>query len=459
MTRPNVIVINCDDLGYGDLGCYGSTKNATPHLDRLAAEGLALDDFYVASCVCSPSRGAMMTGCYPPRIGFGDFAGRAVLFPGDAQGLHADEQTLPQMLKDAGYATKMVGKWHCGDQPEFLPTERGFDSYYGLPYSNDMSRNPKRPNDPPLPLLRDGEVIEQQPDQRSLTSRYTEECVRFIREDRGEQPFFLYLAHMYVHVPLMVPEQFMRASRNGAYGGAVEHIDWTMGVLMHELRQQGLDENTLVIFTSDNGSRARDEGGSNAPCRGTKASLWDGGIRVPCIMRWPESIAAGQRSSSIASSIDLLPTLAAVCGGELAGKPIDGVDIQALFADSQATPREAFYYYWRNELTAVRKGPWKLFLNHGNTAVQDYGPALYNLAEDVGETDDRKADHPAVVAELTALADSMRQELGCSRTEVQGAGVRPVGIAENPKPLTEYNPEHPYICAMYDTMDGDVWCG
>jgi arylsulfatase A-like enzyme len=459
MNAPNVILINCDDLGYGDLGCYGSTRNKTPHLDRLASQGLALDDFYMASSVCSPSRGAMMTGCYPPRIGFGDFDGSAVLFPGGAIGLHEAEQTLPQMLKDAGYATKMVGKWHCGDQPEFLPTERGFDDYYGLPYSNDMSRNPRRPNDPPLPLLRNQEVIEQQPDQRSLTSRYTEECVRFIREDRSDQPFFLYLAHMYVHVPLMVPEQFMRASDNGAYGGAVEHIDWTMGVLMHELEAQGLADNTIVIFTSDNGSRARDEGGSNAPCHGTKASLWEGGIRVPCIVRWPERIAAGQRSRSVVSSIDLLPTLAALCGGQLAGKAIDGVDVQALFDDAGATPRQDFFYYFKDELVAVRSGDWKLFLADGVTPVQDYGPALYNLAEDVGERTDRQADEPEVVARLQALAADMRQDLGCSREGVAGAGRRPHGRVDNPKPLTEYNPDHPYICAMYDTMDGDVWCG
>ena len=219
MTRPNIILINCDDLGYGDLGCYGSERNETPALDRMAAEGVRFTDFYMVSPVCSPSRGAMMTGCYPPRIGFGEFGGDLVLFPGHAYGLHKDERTLPQLLREAGYRTMLIGKWHCGDQPEFLPTERGFDEYYGLPYSNNMGRQVGREAFPPLPLLRGKDVIQEQPDQSGLTERYTEEAVRFLRDNR-ERPFFLYLAHMYVHLPLFVPERFLDASRNGGYGGA-----------------------------------------------------------------------------------------------------------------------------------------------------------------------------------------------------------------------------------------------
>ena len=231
--RPNIILINCDDLGYGDLGCYGSTINSTPALDRMAREGMRFTDFYMASPVCSPSRGAMMTGCYPPRIGFGAFEGRLVLFPGHAVGLNPEEITVARLLSDAGYATKLVGKWHCGDQPEFLPTRHGFDSYYGIPYSNDMGRQREDDTWPPLPLVRDEDVIQQQPDQAALTERYVEESVRFIRDNR-DRPFFLYLAHMHVHLPIYPSARFMRESRNGRYGGAVACVDWATDVLLHE---------------------------------------------------------------------------------------------------------------------------------------------------------------------------------------------------------------------------------
>jgi len=283
--RPNIILINCDDLGYGDLGCYGSPINTTPHLDQMATEGVRLTDFYMAAPLCSPSRGAMMTGCYPCRIGFGSFDGRAVLFPGMAVGLDPSERTVARILKDQGYATMLVGKWHCGDQPEFLPTRHGFDHYFGIPYSNDMGR--QRTFDPgrwpPLPLMRDEQVIQAQFEQESLTERYADEAVQFLRNN-AEKPFFLYLAHMHVHRPVLVSPRFA-GHANGRYGGAVEAIDWVTGVLMYELRQLGLDENTLVVFTSDNGSRG-DLGGSNAPLRGRKGQTWEGGQRVCCIARW-----------------------------------------------------------------------------------------------------------------------------------------------------------------------------
>ena len=331
MTPPNIILINCDDLGYGDLGCYGSQVNKTPNLDRMAAEGMRFSDFYMASPLCSPSRGAMMTGCYPRRIGFGTFEGLGVLFPGQGVGLSADEVTVAEILKGQGYATKIVGKWHCGDQPEFLPTRHGFDSYYGLPYSNDMgiqASNLFKPM-PPLPLLRDEEVIEEQPDQASLTSRYVEESVRFLREKR-EGPFFLYFAHMHVHLPHYVAWRFLKTAINGPYGAAVECIDWSVGVLMHELKRLGLDERTLMIFTSDNGSRG-DRGGSNLPLKGGKFNTWEGGLRVPCIMRWPGTIPAGTVSSEIVTSMDFLPTLARLAGAEPpAERIIDGKDVAAL---------------------------------------------------------------------------------------------------------------------------------
>ncbi|MDP7134262.1 MAG: sulfatase-like hydrolase/transferase, partial [Planctomycetota bacterium] len=294
--RPNIILINCDDLGYGDLGCYGSEVNKTPALDRMAEEGMRFTDFYQASAVCSPSRGAMLTGCYPRRIGFGSFEGRWVLFPGQAVGLNQEEKTVASLLKEQGYATMLVGKWHCGDQPEFLPTRHGFDHYYGIPYSNDMGRQAGREHYPPLPLMDDDAVIQEQPDQASITERYVERSVRFIRENRG-QPFFLYFAHMYVHLPLYAPQRFLRQSENGSYGAAVECIDWAASVLFDEIKELGLDENTLIVFTSDNGSRGRDEGGSNSPLRAQKGTTWEGGQRVPCIVRWPGKVPAGKMSS------------------------------------------------------------------------------------------------------------------------------------------------------------------
>jgi len=451
MDKPNIILINCDDLGYGDLGCYGSEINNTPFLDKLASQGVKFNDFYMASPVCSPSRGAMMTGCYPPRIGFGEFDGEIVLFPGDAYGIHEREKTLPQYLKDQGYSTKIIGKWHCGDQKEFLPTERGFDEYYGLPYSNDMGRQKGHENAPPLPLIRDKEIIQEQPEQSTLTERYTEEAIRFIKEKKSE-PFFLYFAHMYVHVPLFVPPRFLKASRNGGYGGAVEHIDWTTGIIMHELEQLGLADNTIVIFTSDNGSRARDEGGSNAPCRGTKSTTWDGGLRVPFIVRWPDVIEPGRTSSELISAIDLLPTLVNLAGGNISGEnKIDGLDFSSLLkGTSSDSPREVFAYYNGNDLHAVRRKDWKLhFCRHADGNVKE----LYNLRQDVGETINLYEDYPDIVLELNKLGDEIRRDLGDNQTGIKGTGVREKGRAENPRPLTQYNKDHPYMIAMYDLAE------
>ncbi len=456
--NPNIVLINCDDLGYGDLGCYGSAKNSTPHLDRLASQGMRFTDFYMASALCSPSRGAMMTGCYPPRIGFGQFENQGVLFPGQGVGLNPDERTIARQLKEAGYATAHVGKWHCGDQPAFLPTNHGFDHYFGIPYSNDMGRQVGRENGPPLPLLNDLDVLQQQPDQRTLTERYTVECTRFIRENR-DRPFFLYLGHMYVHVPLFVPKQFLERSRNGAYGGAVECIDWSTGVIMDTLKQLGLEENTLVIFTSDNGSRAANEGGSNDPCRGNKGTTWEGGSRVPCIMRWPQRIAAGTTCSHVARSIDFFPTLAALANTTPKRPdthPIDGVDISSLmFQANTSPPNETHYYYSRNALDAIRVGDWKLHFRKGGKPLD----ALYNLRQDVGETTDLYAAEPQVVARLTAAADIIRQDLGDAALNIPGPRCRPIGRVDNPKPLTEYRPDHPYMIAMYDLPDMPTMAG
>ncbi len=454
--RPNVVLINCDDLGYGDLGCYGSTTHRTPALDRLAAEGVRLTDFYMASPVCSPSRGAMMTGCYPSRIGFDSFEGRGVLFPGQGVGLNPSEITVARLLKNCGYATCHIGKWHCGDQPEFLPTRHGFDSYYGIPFSNDMGIQAGWPPErqwPPLPLLRNEEVIQAQPDQANLIERYTEHAVRFVR-DHAHEPFFLYLAHMQVHLPLYAPERFLRQSRNGRYGACVEAVDWSTAVLLRELADLGLERNTVVIFTSDNGGRAK-EGGSNAPLRGTKATTWEGGQRVPMIVRWTGWTPPGRELRDVVSSIDLLPTLARWAGTvPPQDRTIDGVDVGDYLLGRQASsPRDTFFYYRNERLEAVRCGRWKLYAAHGIGREDLPGGDLYDLVADIGETTDRAAEHPDVVADLSRLLDECREDLGDSRTHAPGRDRRPIGRVDNPRPLTARDATYPYIIAEYDLSD------
>ncbi len=452
---PNIILINCDDLGYGDLGCYGSTRNQTPHLDRLAAEGMRFTDFYQASSVCSPSRGAMLTGCCPPRIEFGDFDGSCVLFPGGATGLNPSEQTIAERLKSAGYATAIVGKWHCGDQREFLPTRHGFDHYYGIPYSNDMGMQKCRPQcKVPLPLLKDEEVIEEQPDQCGLTERYVEECVEFMRAHTRE-PFFLYFAHMHVHLPLLVSQRFLETSANGAYGAAVECIDWATGALMAELKRLGIENNTLVIFTSDNGSRARDEGGSNAPLRGTKATMWEGGFRVPGIFRWPGVIPAGVVQHTMMTAMDLLPTFCALAGASLPEQKIDGLDFTEVLRGTRATgPRDTFFYYAKHRLAGVRHGDWKLKLGNGVWEQEEPAPELYNLRTDTGEQSDVYKNNSDVVTLLEALMERCREDIGDDWRGMPGANRRPKGRVAQPVPLTQFDPQHPYMIAEYDGTAG-----
>lgn len=467
MTKPNIILINCDDLGYGDLACYGSLVNKTPYLDKMAEEGMRFTDYHVMSPVCSASRAAMLTGCYPQRVGI-----NGVLFPGDPIGLHQEEITIADVLKEQGYRTKIVGKWHCGDQPEFLPTNHGFDEYYGLPYSNDMGIQGKpenRSNRVPLPLMRNDDVIQEQPDQRGLTERYTEECVRFIRDNASTgsaqtTPFFLYLAHMYVHVPLFVPRRFLRQAENGGYGGAVECIDWVAGVIFDELQRQGLDDSTMVIFTSDNGSRARGEGGSNAPLRGTKFETWEGGQRVPCIIRWPGNVSAGSTCDELVTSMDFMPTFARLTGATVPqDRTIDGKDISPLIfgEDGAVSPHEFFWHYRLGNLEAVRKGKWKLHVAKGKVFddAEPYQPELYDLDVDIGEEHNVIDQHPEVVQQLLAIADAARRELGDTVTGDEGSGKRDVGRVEDPKPLAVYNENHPYIVAAYDTPDTKVMGG
>lgn len=397
-----------------------------------------------------------MTGCYPPRIGFGSFNGEVVLFPGDDIGLSSSETTVATQLQNAGYATKIIGKWHCGDQPEFLPTRHGFDEYFGIPYSNDMGRQSNRVDNPPLPLLRNETVIQAQPDQRGITERYTDEALQFIDKNQSK-PFFLYLAHMYVHVPLFVPQQFLEQSKNGAYGGAVECIDWCMGILMNHLEQLGLSDNTLIVFTSDNGSRARDEGGSNQPCRGTKATTWEGGQRVPCIMRWPEKIASGTVSDAIVTSMDFFPTFSKLAGESVSTERIiDGNDISGLmFDESDFVGNDVFYYYAQNTLEAIRVGDWKLHFRKGDTEIFE----LYNLRDDVSETVNRFDEKPEVVADLVGKAQEIREDIGDEALGIDGRNNRPVGRVENAEPLTEYRKDHPYMIAMYDLPDMPTMSG
>lgn len=476
---PNIILINCDDLGYGDLGCYGSAVNRTPHLDRLAAEGMRFTDFYMASPVCSPSRGGLLTGSYPSRIGFDDFDGIPVLFPGQSKGLHPQEVTVADLLRSRGYATALVGKWHCGDQPEFLPTAHGFDHYFGLPYSNDMGRqalsgerdfvkrferqlgtdygcgdDPSEWNFPPLPLLRDEEVLQEQPDQAALTERYTAECIDFMRTNR-ERPFFLYFAHMYVHLPIYVPQPFLEKSRNGRYGAAVEHIDWTVGVLRAELERLGLAEDTVILFTSDNGSRARGEGGSNDPLRGTKATCWEGGQRVPLIAQWPGRIEAGTERNDWASALDLLPTLAGMAGAELpTDRKLDGKDLgPVLHGEEEPAREEPFFYIHHGVFHAVRRGEWKLHVARREKNETVEVTELYNLREDVGETTDRAAEEPEVVEQLQRLIAEAREDLGDRRLGIEGGGRRPVGEVRPNQPLTQFDPNHPYFAQEYDLED------
>ncbi len=453
-SRPNVILIYVDDMGYGDLGCYGSKINATPHIDKLATQGMRFTQYYSASSVCSPSRGALLSGCYPPRIGFDVFnQGRAwVLFPGYAEGFRPDEMIMPEFFKARGYATAHVGKWHCGDQPEHLPTRHGFDSYYGLPYSNDMAIMPRRAKSVPLPLLRNEDVIQIQPRQAPLIERYTEESVRFIRDNKNS-PFFLYLAHMHVHLPHYVMPHFEKQSKNGRYGAAVAAVDWSTGVLMDELKRLGLTDNTIVILTSDNGSRERGEGGDNGPLRGHKGQVWEGGMRVPCVVRWPGKIEAGSVSDELVTAMDFYPTLAHMAGYTVPAKPArDGYDVSPIWlgAPGAKSPYKTFFYYMVDRLHAARMGDWKLHLGViKNQRLDPTKHQLYNLADDLGETTNVAKDHPDIVDQILKRMQGIREDIGDKILGIKGQNERPPAISEHPKPLTEFDPNYPYIEPSY----------
>ena len=448
--RPNFILINCDDLGYGDLGCYGSTKQRTPNVDRLAKEGTRFTSFYSTSGVCTPSRTSLMTGCYPRRLNMHtNGVGYWVLFPGNERGLHPDEITVADVLRKAGYATMAIGKWHLGDQPPFLPTRRGFDRYFGIPFSNDMgqtrAKGQRDTTRPPTPLLRDAKVIEEEPDQRQLTRRYTEEALQFIAQNKG-QPFFLYLAHTFPHWPHYASDAFAGRSANGVYGDCIEEVDWSTGQILAKLRELGLDEQTLVVFTSDNGGVLA-HGASNGPLKAGKATSFEGGHRVPCIVRAPGRVPSGVVSDCVWTMLDVLPTFAALAGAKApSDRIIDGFDASPILSTPNAAQspyqRAGYFYYYEGHLQAVRSGPWKLRVARdgpklGSTPLAT--PELFNLDVDIGETTDVAAKHPEVVARLLGLIERCREDIGDG--DRPGKNQRPAGRFPGAKPLTAVPPK------------------
>jgi arylsulfatase A-like enzyme len=438
---PNVVIIFCDDMAYADIAPFGG-KTATPNLSRFAREGMRFTDFYAGQAVCSASRAALLTGCYPNRVGiYGALAPRARI------GLHSNEVTIAELLKGQGYATAIYGKWHLGDAPPFLPTRHGFDEYFGLPYSNDMwPHHPVNPtNYPPLPLYEGEKVVQIMPDQKQLTTQYTERAVNFI-ERNTDKPFFIYLAHNMPHVPLFVSSKFAGKSGGGLYGDVIMEIDWSVGEVMRALKRNGLDDNTLVIFTSDNGPWLLygDHAGNASPLREGKGTTFDGGMREPTLMRWPGKIPAGSVCREMACSMDLLPTIARLAGTNApTDRIIDGNDIWPLMSAQPGakSPHDAFYFYWDRGLEAVRAGKWKLHLAHnyrhldvpgrggqpGKYVNRQTALALYDLEKDMGESKDVAAQFPEVVNRLQEIASRAREDLGDSLTKQEPVHARPPG--------------------------------
>jgi len=443
--KPNFIVIFVDNLGNGDVGCFGSKLHRTPSLDRMAAEGMKFTSFYVASGVCTPSRAALLTGCYPRRVNLHvSGKGLAVLRPADSKGLNPNEVTLAEVLKSAGYANGIFGKWHLGDQPPFLPTRQGFDYFFGIPYSDDMTKD-HPPGAPELPLLRGEKVIEAPADRDFLVRRCTEEAIAFIETNRA-RPFFVYLPHTMpgstAH-PFSSPA-FRGKSRNGDYGDSVKELDWSTGEILAALKRFKLDKRTLVIWTSDNGAVQRNPPqGSNAPYRGHGYDTSEGVMRMPCIMRWPGKIPAGRVCDEIVSTMDLLPTLAKLAGAAPPATPIDGHDVRPLLLGEPGakSPWDQFGlgFYDREQLQAVRAGPWKLYLPLDKKLLKlsrQTAPAqlaLYDVRHDLHEDREVSAQNPDVVKRLLALTENLRAEIGDG--DQIGEGQRPAGYVDDPKPL------------------------
>ena len=448
---PNVVVIFMDDMAYADIGPFGAKAYPTPHLDRMAKEGRKFTDFYVTQAVCSASRAGLLTGCYNVRVGI-----LGALGPKSTHGLNPKEITLAELCKQRGYATACFGKWHLGHHQKFLPLQHGFDEYFGIPYSNDMwpyhpgvrhlpmaERLKKWPH---LPLIEGNKIINPTvtgKDQEQITTQLTERSVQFIEKNK-DKPFFLYVPHPMVHVPLYVSDKFKGKSKAGLFGDVMMEIDWSVGQILETLRKHQLDKNTLVIFTSDNGPWLSygDHAGAAGPLREGKGTMFDGGCRESALMWWPGTIPAGSECTTPAMTIDLLPTVAELIGARLPKHPIDGKSIVKLLkGTSDTSPHEAYYFYYGRQLQAIRMGKWKLHFPHGYRTMAGrpggtggiptrysqakIGLALFDMEKDIGETTDVKAKHPDIVKQLQALGDKMRNELGDNgRT---GNGIRPAG--------------------------------
>lgn len=457
-TSPNIVIIYTDDQGYADVGVFGAKGFKTPNLDRLAAEGRIFRNFHVAQAVCSASRTALLTGCYPNRVGI-----HGALGPRAKTGISSNEVTLAELVKQKNYATAIFGKWHLGDAPQFLPTRHGFDEYFGLPYSNDMwpfhpeyiseEAKQRKRGFPDLPLIEGEKIVNPKvtpEDQTQLTTWYTEHSVSFIDRNK-ERPFLLYLAHSMPHVPLFVSDKFRGKSERGLYGDVIEEIDWSVGEVMKALQKNGLEKNTLIIFASDNGPWLNygDHAGSAFPLREGKGTSWEGGTRVPCIMRWPGKIPAGTESQSMLMTIDIFPTIAKLIGAKLPAHPIDGKDVWPIISSKAAAknPHDTYWFYYeQNQLQSIISGDgkWKLLLPHryrtlagraggtgGNPVNYEHlsltEAELYDLQHDMSETKNVAAKNPEVVKRLEAAAAKARQELGDSLTKRSGAGAREPG--------------------------------
>lgn len=451
-SKPNIVLILTDDQGYADISANGATDFETPYLDQLASEGALLEQYYAPQAVCSASRAGILTGCYPNRIGIHN-----AFMPEAKKGLHPNETTLAEMLQGEGYATAIYGKWHLGDAEEFLPNAHGFEQYFGIPYSNDMwPLHPQQGpvfNFGPLPLIENGQVLEHLTDQSELTTQLTQKAVSFI-EQKKDQPFFLYVAHPQPHVPLYVSDKFKGASKNGLYGDVIMELDWSVGQIMESLKANGLEENTLVIFTSDNGPWLAygNHAGSAKPFREGKGTAWEGGQREPFIIKYPPKIKAGSRIQTPIMGIDVLPTLAALTGAPLPKLPIDGKDVmEVLTGNTTESPHEAYFFYYRvNELFGVRYGDWKLYFPHnyrtmaGQPQGKDGLPGayafinmteieLYHLPTDVGERTNVAQFHPEVVAKIETLANDMRLRLGDALRGQTGSETRAPGFVTDRK--------------------------
>lgn len=457
---PNIVLIFMDDMGYGDPVCYGGGPYKTPNIDALAVTGMRFTNFYAAQAVCSASRSALLTGSYPTRIGL-----HGALDHNSKIALNPKEETIAELLKGRGYSTGMVGKWHLGNRPPFLPLQQGFDEYLGLPYSNDMwpvhydgtpyapDSNNYRSSYPQLPLI-DGNTtvrtLKTLEDQSLLTKMYTERAVAFIDKHK-QQPFFLYLAHSMVHVPLAVSPAFKGRSGAGLFGDVMEEVDWSVSEVMKTLKKNNLLNNTIVIFTSDNGPWLNygNHAGNSGGFREGKGTAWDGGVKVPAIISWPGKIRGGLVTPQLLTTMDILPTLVTLTGAKMPVNKIDGVDFSKLIlGNPDYNARDEFaYYYDVNSLKAIRKGPWKLVFPAssrtygapgtigrdgfpGEYGTENVQLALYNLAMDPGEDRDMKAQYPEVVRELTAIADTYRRMLGDGLTRVVGNEVRPAAVVQ-----------------------------